>query len=156
MPTPPRRARRRCHIVWPGFSSTRSCIRKALCCTAKQCNITRSYALESGNCDDDDALVVVGAGRQEGGAQGGLWREGAPDQGDVEIFNSNKETLGTARSSLCLLVLPDLYPLTAIYRRKGSRQYLKLIFLDILWREINFIGQNILTKLFCNLDKMEH
>ena len=27
----------------------------------------------------------------------------------VEIFNSNKETVGTARSALCLLVLPDLY-----------------------------------------------
>ena len=27
----------------------------------------------------------------------------------VEIFNSNKETVGTARCALCLLVLPDLY-----------------------------------------------
>ena len=28
----------------------------------------------------------------------------------VEILNSNKETVGTARCALCLLVLPDLYP----------------------------------------------
>ena len=27
----------------------------------------------------------------------------------VEILNSNKETVGTARCALCLLVLPDLY-----------------------------------------------
>ena len=68
------------------------------------------------------ALAVVGGGQQEGGGLGEKRREGAPGEGGIEIFNSNKETVGTAQCALCREPLPDLYR-RLNHRRKQRERF---------------------------------